>query len=295
MKPPERPRTNQPAPSLNKRVVEGLKNIGSIDGQPFLRLVWGQSTDSVYVYAGEEHLRYRDHVHREQVWVAVGIDGTPGKIYRAFDVIPTGVNLAQRWLELDIGIDRFFVEYAQPHDPELWNSEALTDEQGQVHIGPDGEPLRFLAECPPAGIDYDFLWVCAEHKGCCQENSYRLTGIGLRSDGTRCYGYYRQPNMHDVEEAKRRWMLIYMTHPESYGFRDPVPEDILRRDHAEGLAAAEAQYEKDMMKLEGDIYQFMKPHIKRLTSEGSGKDLEKYHILDSTKIKPDSEFTKENQ
>lgn len=294
MKLPERPRTNNAAPSVDKRVTEGLRAIGYLDGQPYLRLIWGQTMDTTYTYRSEEHLRYRDHVDHEFGMGEYGLDGQIKRYYKRGDIYPMGVILKPIRLDTDIGIDRFFVEYAQPYDPDVWRSESFTNERGEVELDQDGNPLMFLGECPPSGIDYDMLWCVADHRKCCIEGSHILTGVGVRDDNQKCYGYYRAPSMRDVEEAQRRWWLIVKTRPNTYGLRDRVPEELLRRDRQQSFEDAEREFEDGIRKLAEECYQFMLPHTKRLYGEGSGLDLEKYHILDSSKIKSESKFSKEN-
>src|SRR5262249_23247968 len=151
---------------------------------------------------------------------------------------------------------RFFIEHATAVNPEEWQNQRYTDENGQI-IVEDGEVVDFMGAPPEGGILYERLWMCAEHANCgCRGNPQ--TNIGLTDRGW-CYGEYRDPNMRDVREMERRWQNTVTTRDESYGLRAAVPSGVLAKNVKADYFATQDYWNKVEQEINDDMYQSMTP------------------------------------
>lgn len=195
------PRNNHPAPTLDLRIRRELLDIGGVDpesGKPILRIVWGQSMEASY-FMGTRHLTYRHHVKKERVFIELDLRGKIARVYGPGELLPNKV-LGTGVRETDIGIPRWFIEYAQPIDPDEWQHERERQEMAGL---PDIGPL------PEGAIDYELFGLIAEHETffdevhgethprCCIKAKYE--------EGKMCLGRYKEPSMKDIEGVRAEW------------------------------------------------------------------------------------------
>jgi len=281
------PSENIARPNIDSKVERRIRDIGRTDsGLPFLRLVWGPSTDSMYQWAGEQHMVYRDHIHRDHRmgWPAFNLDGSFSHYQQMFkpgEVTPPDAYLEGVTLETDIGIPRWFIEYATAIDPDEWEIARWTDETGQVRVDDRGEAIDFRGPCPEGAVIYEPLWLCAEHKGCCVKVGH--SNIGTRRDKDQCFGIYRDPNMRDVRECEARWAQVMESRVNTYGLRDSVPDSLVRQDVSTAAIGHRDYWQKREEDIAGDYYQNMVAHSKRLVTHGGGQlDFAKYKDVGGT-------------
>lgn len=280
------PTENIARPNIDSRIEQRIRNIARTDSQmPFLRLVWGASLDSTYLFGNEEtgeteqHMVYRDHIHREHRigWPAYNLDGSFShyqQLFKPGDVTPPDAYLEGVTLETDIGIPRWFIEYATAVDPEQWETARWTNERGEVRVGPTGNAIDFRGPCPEGAVVYEPLWLCADHKGCCVKVGH--SNIGAKRNKEQCFGIYRDPNNRDVRECEARWAQVLESRVNTYGLRDSVPDSLVRQDVSTAAIGHRDYWLKREEEIAGDYLQNMMPHSKRLTTHSHGMDLAKY-------------------
>lgn len=276
-KPPDLPpEGNESAPRYDKRIDEKLAQLGSFDGQPWFRIVWGQSDESRRFFAGRYHFKYLARKERVLAWGQPKID-LAGQfcgyehIYKREDVIPAGVLLDQLIGEIQVGLSRFIIEIATYYSEDEWKAERYRDEQGSTQRV-NGKQVDFLGEYPTGGIDYEMLWLCAAHKGCCIEVS-ESNNVGVTDEGKRCFGFRRLPNETDVVNIRARVRYFEQKRAEITEKGDQAAA--AKATAANALDVTE-HWEKVEAQMAEDNYQVLLPRLKRLTSEGSGLDLFKY-------------------
>jgi hypothetical protein len=280
------PTENITRPNYDSKIERRIREIALTDsGKPLLRIVWGASMDSSYIWAGEQHMVYRDHIKRENRlgWPEYGLDGKFShyrKMFELTDVVPADVLLDAVILEEDIGIPRYFIEYATSVDPDEWEIARWVDESGQVRLDDRGNAIDFRGPCPEGAVIYEPLWLCADHQGCCVKVGHM--NIGQKADREQCFGIYRDPNMRDVRECEARWADVMMNRSDKYGLRDEVPGEFVRQDVSTAVIGHQNYWDKREEVIRGDYLQNMMPHRHRLTSEGSGLDLATYKDVGGT-------------
>lgn len=274
------PTENHPRPNFDSKIERRIREIGFTDAnKPFLRIVWGASMDSSYIWAGEQHMVYRDHIDHDncKAWPAYNLDGSFShyqQFYHHGDVYPPDIYLEDVTIETDVGIPRFFIEYATSINPEEWAATRWTDEAGRHWSDGKGNLLDFRGPCPEGAIIYEPLWLCADHKGCCVKVGQM--NIGLKANREQCFGIYRDPNMRDVRECESRWAQVMVSRSDTYGLRDEVPSELVRQDVSTHAIGHRDYWQKREEEIAGDYFQNMIAHSKRLTTDGHGLDLHKY-------------------
>lgn len=277
------PTRNEPAPNVDRGVFHALRSVARVEDRPVFRLVWGQDRDHCFTYGSKEFMKYRHHVEKRKVWgeAEYALDGSFvgwKRFYERADIVPTDAILVELLREDDVGIPRWFVEYAVPVDRESWERDRWTDETGTPRFSPEGDRLDFLGEFPEGGIDYESCWMIADHHGCC---AAQQNGIGRKDDGTLCYGSYRNPSLDDVSQAQARWNYLLKHRPYTYGLREAPPDALVKQGALDKARANQAHWDKVEADCIDDIQQALTPFKKRLTSEGHGPDLFRYVDLGS--------------
>ena len=280
------PTENAERPNIDSRVERAIRGIGFTDTKkPFLRLVWGASMDSSYIWAGEEHMVYRHHIDRQNKvgWPEYGLDGKFShyrKLFDLTDVMPADILLDAVIIETDIGIPRWFIEFATMVDPQEWEVSRWSDEAGQLRLTDKGDPVDFRGPCPEGAVIYETLWLIADHNKCCDKVGH--SNIGIKNRNEQCFGQYRDPNMRDVRECESRWANVLEVRSEQYGLRDEVPSQLVRQDVSTAALGHRDYWLKREEEIAGDYYQNMIPHSKRLTTHSHGLDLFKYTDVGGT-------------
>jgi hypothetical protein len=150
-------------------------------------------------FLGTYHLTYRHHVKKERVLCEYDLRGNLVKVYGKGDILPNKV-LGTAIRATDIGVPRWFIEYAQPLDSAEWQRERELQEMSGL---PDIGPL------PEGALTYEEFGVIAEHdvfreefRGetlptCCVKAKY--------GEGKWCLGRYKEPTMKDIEQVRAVW------------------------------------------------------------------------------------------
>lgn len=196
------PVRNHAPPTLDLRIRRELLDIGGIDpesGMPILRIVWGQSMEASY-FLGTRHLTYRHHALKERVLCEYDLHGKLVRTYGPGDIVPPNKVLGTAVRVTDIGVPRWFVEYAQPLDPDEWQRERELQEMSGL---PDIGPL------PEGAISYEEFGVIAEHDVFFEErNGETLPACCMRlkyQEGKMCIGRYKEPSMRDMDMVRAVW------------------------------------------------------------------------------------------
>lgn len=271
------PTENYPPPPVEIEFLKELVSIGGLtdSGYPHLRLAWGQAGRgpfaSLYLMNGEYHLKYRHHVKKTPL-LCFPIHGLDGKIvdydiYEPGDVLPAGI-CGQLTMREDIGIPRFFMEQALAIEPEEWEHQRqMAVTRGEEDQGP----------CPEGALVYELMYCLAVHDGCCNK-------AGLNERGKECRGQYRPPG--DLDLRVLRSVENEMRATEGWagnaGWRNPATARHVAqavKEHRDRDAKQDIADEHEQRYL---IASQLKPHVKRLTGEGSGMDFQKYKFVPSS-------------
>lgn len=281
-KPPDLPpEFNESAPKYDTRLAHDLSRIGSIDGKPYFRFVWGQDAAASRLWRGQRYLSYRHHLETESRLgePEYGLDGAflgYKRLYKHGDVLPAGIILVDVKLETDIGLPRFLIEMLEYYEKADWDNGRYTNEYGQIEFDSDGQLVDFIGDYPEGGLDYSMVWLVAEHKGCCAYVS-PASNVGFQDDGVKCYGFRRLPTMLDIHEMQSRWNKFSQQRKSGADLRElQVSDYAVGRSAAARLATIRSHWDKVQAEIEDDMYQSITPFSKRLTSEGHGLDLFKY-------------------
>lgn len=243
---------------------------------PILRVVWGQSMESSLFFFGEVAHRYRQRWGRqrmlaEPIYDSEGKLASLGRHYDPDGILPPKilVPVDYRW---SIGIDRWFIELAQPLDPEEWERTRYV-QQGLERVDQWG-PL------PEGSVDYSELLMVARHDdACCQ--------AATLSGRARCYGQYRAPDMGDVEWVRAQYATNRYRRPNQYGFFDQVDSSLVAWQYESDTKEQVRQEQREIQSQAHDMVQEMRPMDKRFEAlmkrrpqaEWTGPDAMKYHCL----------------
>jgi hypothetical protein len=276
------PTVNAPAPVYDKRLAKQLEGLGSIDGLPFFRLVWGQDKATTKrFWRGEWHFKYKHHSKSKYMQAEASYDSKGHFVgySRFFDIdsiIPAGTIRDTVKKVTEYGVPRFYIEMATYHDYAGWEAERFTNERNQPEYDDRDNLIDFTGPYPPFGIEYDALYLIASHEGCC--NSRTSSNMGIKDDGSRCYGFRRLPQQQDVDMVARRF-AEFKAEVGNKDLKADATDLELKQIAKDSLSAYKSYWDGVEEKIWDDTHQLLIPHSKRMiTHSGSNADMKKYHF-----------------
>lgn len=292
------PTANVPAPSINPDFQKCLIEVfGSTpDGRPKLRVVWGQ--EATEFYHEQNRLRYPCAKQRRFVAWGVPITNPSGQVSGWKKWPPTteppshaetGGGMVMRLMEQTlIGTPRWFIEQwmgprnaCRDWDENRW--EWKYDPIQGIHRRVDMlGPAPWNGFYPEAPYTYPFMISVHQSDGLCCVNK--------RKAGFRCYGQYRDPDSRDLEYIA---MLVreQAREPYLYDYDQLPPREVIEADVREKQYLLGEQERKDELYCKEMLADDIRPHTKRLLTEGGRLDKEKYHF---TFVNPPKPEPKEN-
>jgi hypothetical protein len=279
------PTANVPAPSIDPNFQRQLTEIfgTSPDGRPKLRAIWGMEAREFF------HEQYRmrypcGKVKRFANWGVPSI-GADGKVSGWLKFPPTatpptkkqtGGRMVMKLMERTIiGTPRWFIEqWVGPHVAgQRWEEERWEWKWDPVQgvnrrvdmLGPPPRDGMYLA------AEYVYPFMLAVHQGdglCC---------VNKRKEGFRCYGQYRDPDDRDLFYISSLVDEL-MDEPYLYSYDALPPREVVEASLQKRLDQMAEQERKEEVRLVEGLKDEIRPHAKRLVTDGGRLDKETYHF-----------------
>ena len=269
------PRKNVPEPpNVRERWQKEIDNVWGLNpfGGPFVRLVWGQSVTRFFWQ--KERLKYPVGHYEKLVAWGHPVYQEDGKLkgYETYDNPPKGKVCVPLFTQTWVGTPRWFLEqWAGPNVASAdWDLHRY-----ERHFNPFKgipETVDIMGPVPATGLYMTAFHMIAHHTAdCCSRRA---------EEGKDCFGKYRPPDQRDINYVKALKAQMD-AEPYMYGYDEKVPQSVLDQDYRDYHYNDIKDFDRRVEDTRYAIKDYLRPHSKRLTSEGFGMDKFKYSFVPS--------------